>query len=53
MHYKSKITAKVFNVVAWRNDTIGNGTFKLEDDANYQKKMTILFFEFGKKCFDA
>jgi len=40
--FNSKITSTVSNVVAWRNDTIGHGALKFEDDDNYQEEVKSL-----------
>ena len=40
--YNTEITAKVSDVVAWRNETIGHGALKFEDDVNYQEEVRSL-----------
>ena len=49
--YSTEITAKVSDVVAWRNDTIGHGALKFEDDANYQEEVKSLL-NLLKEYFD-
>ena len=49
--YNTEITTKVSDVVAWRNDTIGHGALKFEDDANYQEEVKSLL-NLLKEYFD-
>lgn len=40
--YSTEITATVSNVVNWRNETIGHGALKFQDDASYQEEVSSL-----------
>ena len=40
--YSAEITATVSNVVNWRNETIGHGALKFQDDVSYQEEVSSL-----------
>lgn len=40
--YQEKISNSASNVVHWRNNTIGHGVLRFENDASYRKELTCL-----------
>lgn len=49
--YAKEITPDVPNVVNWRNDSIGHGALKFEDDVSYQEEIKSLLLML-KEYFD-
>lgn len=49
--YSTEITTTVSNVVNWRNETIGHGALKFQDDVSYQEEVNNLL-KLLKEYFD-
>ena len=49
--YSAEITTTVSNVVNWRNETIGHGALKFQDDVSYQEEVNNLL-KLLKEYFD-
>ena len=49
--YSTEITSTVSNVVNWRNETIGHGALKFQDDVSYQEEVSSLL-KLLKEYFD-